>query len=63
MNLITVNFDSNQSVKVEKGTTYLNISRNSKLKDTVLGVKKNNEILSLNDKAMQNETVEFFDCL
>ncbi len=62
MNLITVNFDNNQSVKVEKGTTYLNISRNSKLKDTVLGVKKNNEILSLNDKAMQNETVEFFDC-
>ena len=62
MNLITINFDDNKSINVEAGTTYLTLSKNSVLKDTVLGVKKNNEILSLNDKAMESETIEFFDC-
>lgn len=62
MELVTVNYDNNQKIEVEKGTTYLEISQNSILKDTVLGVKKNNEILSLSDKVMEDSTIEFFDC-
>lgn len=62
MNTITINFDDGKSINVEEGTTYLSISKNSTLKDTVLGVKKNNEILSLNEKPIENETIEFFDC-
>lgn len=62
MELVTVNYDNNQKIEVEKGTTYLEISKNSILKDTVLGVKKNNEILSLSDKVMEDSTIEFFDC-
>lgn len=61
MDKIKIIFDNNQSIEVDKGTTYLDISKYSKLKDTALGVKKENEILSLNDKALASETIEFFD--
>lgn len=61
MNKITICFDENKKIEVEKGTTYLEISKISNKKDTVLGVKKNNEIHSLSDKILENETVEFFD--
>lgn len=62
MDTIKIIYDNNQSIEVKKGTTYLEISKYSKFKDTALGVKKENEILSLSDKAMGNETIEFFDC-
>ena len=62
MNNVTIIFDTNKKITVEKGTTYLSISKYSKYKDTVLGVKKNNEIAELTDRAMQDETIEFFDC-
>lgn len=62
MSKIKINFNDNATLEVEKGTTYLEISKYTELKDTVLGVKKNNEILSLNEKAVENETIEFFDC-
>ncbi len=61
-NKIKITFDINKIIEVEKGTTYLDISKNSKYKDTVLGVKKNNEILSLSEKVNGSETIEFFDC-
>ncbi len=59
---ISITLDTNKKIEIEKGTTYLEISKYSKLKDSVLGVKKNNEILSLNEKAQEDETIEFFDC-
>ncbi|MBE6154674.1 MAG: nucleoside kinase [Firmicutes bacterium] len=61
MEKIKIIYDTNKEIEVEKGTTYLEISKLSKLKDSVLGVQKNNEILSLTDKAMEDETIEFFD--
>ncbi len=61
-NNIKIIFDTNKTIIVPKGTTYLEISKQSKYKDTVLGVKKNNEILALSEKAYYNETIEFFDC-
>jgi len=61
MELVTVFFDDNKRIEVEKGTTYLEISKNSILKDTVLGVKKNNVILSLSDKVVEDSKIEFFD--
>ncbi|MDE5539268.1 MAG: hypothetical protein K2J20_02135, partial [Bacilli bacterium] len=61
MNLITITYDKNKTIEVEQGTTYLEISKYSNLKNTVLGVKKNNELYSLNDRAITSETIEFFD--
>lgn len=60
MELIKVSFEG-KTEEFPKGTSYLEISKHSKLKDTVLGVKKNNEILSLDSKAMNDEALEFFD--
>ena len=61
MEKVTIVFDTNKKLEVEKGTSYLDISKYSIYKDSVLGVKKNNEIFSLNDKVFTNETIEFFD--
>ncbi len=61
MNSVTITFDTNKQIKVPIGTTYLEISKYSKYKDTVLGVKKNNEIFHLKDKVTGDETLEFFD--
>ncbi len=61
MNKITVNIDNNKNIVVASGTKYIDISKNSFYKDTVLGVKKNNQILSLNDVALNDEAIEFFD--
>lgn len=58
---INITFDNDKTIKVPKGTSYLIISEESTFKERALGVKKNNEILSLNDKAMEDETIEFFD--
>ncbi len=60
--MVSVTFDINHKMEVQEGTTYLEISKYSKLKDSVLGVKKNNQIFSLNDKIMEDEVIEFFDC-
>ncbi len=60
MELITISYE-NKKEEYPKGTSYLEISKHSKLKDTVLGVKKNNEIFSLTDKVVKDEEIEFFD--
>lgn len=58
---ITITYDGSKKAEVKIGTSYLEISENSIFKERALGVMKNNEIFSLNDRAMENETIEFFD--
>ena len=58
---INITLDNDKTIKVPKGTSYLSISQESNFKERALGVKKNNEILSLNDRAMEDENIEFFD--
>lgn len=58
---ITITYDGDKTAKVRRGTTYLNISELSAYKERALGVMKNNEIFSLSDRAIEDETIEFFD--
>ena len=58
---ITVKYDGDKTIKVKKGTTYLSISESSSFKERALGVLKKNEIFSLNERALEDETIEFFD--
>lgn len=58
---ITITYDTNKTTKVKKGTSYLSISTLSEYKEKALGVIKNNEIFSLNEKAYEDENIEFFD--
>ena len=60
MEKIKINFEHKQ-IEVEKNTDYYEISKYSKLKDTVLAVKKNNELFPLTARAVENETIEFID--
>ena len=60
MEKIKINFEHKQ-IEVEKNTTYYEISKYSKLKNTVLAVKKNNELFPLTARAVENETIEFID--
>ena len=60
MEKIKINFEHKQ-IEVEKNTNYYEISKYSKLKDTVLAVKKNNELFPLTARAIENETIEFID--
>ena len=57
MEKVTIVFDTNKKLEVEKGTSYLNISKHSIYKDSALGVKKNNEIFSLNDKVFRKDSI------
>ena len=59
--IITITFDKDKTVQVKRGTTYLSLSELSAYKERALGVMKNNEIFSLSDRALENETIEFFD--
>lgn len=59
--IITITFDKDKTVKVKRGTTYLSLSELSTYKERALGVMKNNEIFSLSDRALEDETIEFFD--
>lgn len=61
MDTVTVYFDKDKELVVPIGTTYLEISKRSLYKDRALGVKKNNEIISLNNKVTESESIEFFD--
>ena len=62
MNKITITFRNNRQKEYEKGTTYYEISKEIKNpKNPILGVKINNEISSLDTKALQNAKVSFFD--
>ena len=62
MTKITITFRNNRKKEYEKGTTYYEISKEIKnLKNPILGVKINNEISSLDTKAVQDAKVDFFD--
>lgn len=61
MNEITITFKNNTTKKYPKGITYYEIYKDYKPKGKILGVKVNNEIASLNDKALTNAKIEFFD--
>lgn len=61
MNEITITFESGEKKKYPKGTTYYEISQGAKKgTNAILGVKINNEISSLDTKALQDAKVEFF---
>ena len=60
MEKIEVTFE-HQTIEVNKNTTYLEISKESKKRDSVLAVKKNNELFPLTAKATENEIIEFID--
>ncbi len=60
MEKIKISFEHKQ-IEVDKNTTYLEISKESKLKDSVLAVKKNNELIPLTAKAIEDEVIEFID--
>ncbi len=60
MKKIKITFE-NKTIEVEENTTYLQISKESKLKDSVLGIKKNNELFPLTRKAIEDEKIEFID--
>ena len=60
MENIKITFE-NKEIEVEKNTTYLEISKLSIHKDTVLAVKKDNELMPLTKRALENETIEFID--
>ena len=51
----------NQTIEVDKNTSYLDISRQTKWKDIALAVKKNNELFPLSAKASTDEVIEFID--
>ena len=60
MEKIKITFEHKQ-IEVDKNTTYLEISKESKLRDSVLAVKKNNELIPLTACAIEDETIEFID--
>lgn len=60
MEKVKITFEHKQ-IDVEKNTSYLNISKYSKFKDSVLAVKKNNELFPLTAKATEDEVIEFID--
>ena len=60
MEKIKITFEHKQ-IEVAKNTTYLEISKASILKDSVLAVKKNNELIPLTAKAIEDEVIEFID--
>ena len=60
MEKVKITFEHKQ-IDIEKNTSYLNISKYSKFKDSVLAVKKNNELFPLTAKATEDEVIEFID--
>ena len=60
MEKIKISFEHKQ-IEVPKNTTYLEISKESKRKDSVLAVKKDNELIPLTSHATEDESIEFID--
>ena len=60
MEKIKISFEHKQ-IEVDKNTTYLEISKESKLKDSALALKKNNQLIPLTAHATEDETIEFID--
>ncbi len=60
MEKLKITFE-NKTIEADKNTTYLELSKYSKLKDSVLGVKKDNELIPLTAHATEDEEIEFID--
>lgn len=61
MERITITFNDGSKKEYSKGITYYEISKDYKLKNEILGVKVNNEIMPLNTKVVSDTIVEFID--
>lgn len=62
MDKIKITFPNGTKKEYNKGITYYEISQDQKKKkNSVLGVKVNNEITDLNTKALHDAKVDFFD--
>ena len=58
--MITISSNSEKK-QFSKNTTYYEISRGFSLGSEILGVKVNNEVFSLSDRATRDEIVNFID--
>jgi len=60
---ITITFNDKTTKVFPKGTTYLEVSKTyqSKMNNKIIGVKVNNEIMSMTSQINENETLCFFD--
>lgn len=58
--MITISYKNNKK-QFEKNTTYYEISKGFNLEKEILGVKINNEVFSLSDKATQDAEVTFIN--
>ncbi len=58
---ITITFKNGTKKTYRKGTTFYEISKDSKDVVEIIGAKANNAVVSLNDKVNEDASVEFFD--
>jgi len=61
MEKITIKLETGEELEFSKNTTYYEISKGFNLKKNILGVKKNNEIISLSDRAEESAKITFID--
>ena len=57
---ITINIKGEGKMSVDKGTRYYEIISKQNNPD-IIGIRVNNELVSLNKKATKDQTIEFFD--
>ena len=60
MEKVKVSFEQTQ-IEVDKNTTYYEISKQTKYKDTALAIKKDNVLIPLNTKVIEDSKFEFVD--
>lgn len=60
---ITLTFKDKTTIEVDKGTTYYEVSKEQRanFKNKIIGVKVDNEVISMSDKIYKNANIEFFD--
>ena len=61
MEKVLITLDNGEKQEFEKNTTYYEISKGFNLKKNVLGVKINNEVVSLSEKAQNDVNISFID--
>ena len=61
MEKVLITLDNDEKQEFEKNTTYYEISKGFNLKKNVLGVKINNEVVSLSEKAQNDVNISFID--
>ncbi|MEG1287765.1 MAG: nucleoside kinase [Bacilli bacterium] len=61
MDTVKITFNDDTIHTYQIGTTFYDISKDFSMPSKILGVRINNEIYSLNKKALKDEVVEFFN--